>query len=189
MATFKDRIKELRRVPASQLMANPNNWRTHPLSQRSALIGTLDEIGIADAVIARETGEGLELIDGHLRQDVIGDSLVPVLIVDLDEEEANKLLLTLDPLAAMASRDDETLLALLDSVTVRNPDMQAILDELRAQADDWAPDMDLLNRVTPSDAAMDGFIRIGFPETLRDEVTDAVTNFVESQGWDGIYIR
>ena len=31
---FQDRIKELRRVPASQLRANPSNWRKHPPSQQ-----------------------------------------------------------------------------------------------------------------------------------------------------------
>ena len=185
---FKDRIVELRRVPASELHANPNNWRTHPPTQRTALIGTLDEIGIADAVIARDTPDGLQLIDGHLRQDVIGDSLVPVLVVDLNEEEANKLLLTLDPLAGMATRDDDTLLALLDQVTVTNQDMQAILDELRAQADDWSSDDDLMGRITPNDAAMEGHLRISFPEEMRDEVTDTITNYVKAQGWDGVSV-
>lgn len=30
---IKDRIKELRRIPASELLPNPKNWRTHPNSQ------------------------------------------------------------------------------------------------------------------------------------------------------------
>ena len=54
MAT-KDRIKELRRVPASELIPNLKNWRTHPQAQRDALRGVLAEIGFVDALIARET--------------------------------------------------------------------------------------------------------------------------------------
>ena len=60
---IKDRVKELRRVPASELRANPKNWRRHPPAQQAALRGVLEDIGFADAVIARETPDGLELID------------------------------------------------------------------------------------------------------------------------------
>ena len=85
---MKDRIKELRRVPASELRANPKNWRRHPPAQEAALRGVLDEIGFADALIARETDDGLELIDGHLRRDVMGDQEVPVLILDVTDRKS-----------------------------------------------------------------------------------------------------
>ena len=39
------------------------------------------------------------LIDGHLRAETAPDMMVPVLVLDVTEEEADKLLLTLDPLA------------------------------------------------------------------------------------------
>ena len=64
---IRDRIKELRRVRASELLPNPKNWRTHPVAQQDALRGVLAEVGYADALIARETPEGLMLVDGHLR--------------------------------------------------------------------------------------------------------------------------
>ena len=63
---IRDRIVDFRRVPASSLIPNPSNWRTHPEEQRAALAGVLESVGIVDAVIARETPNGLELIDGHL---------------------------------------------------------------------------------------------------------------------------
>jgi len=126
---MKDRIKELRRVPASELRANPKNWRRHPPAQEAALRGVLDEIGFADALIARETDDGLELIDGHLRQEVMGDQPVPVLVLDVTEDEADKLLLTLDPLAMMAHADTDQLLGLLRD----NPfESQAVADMLEA---------------------------------------------------------
>lgn len=126
---MKDRIKEFRRVPASELLPNPRNWRLHPQAQESALRGVLDEIGVADAVIVRETEDGLELIDGHLRRDVLGDQPVPVLVLDVTEEEAEKLLLTLDPLAMMAHADTDQLLGLLRD----NPfESQAVADMLEA---------------------------------------------------------
>ena len=128
--TMKDRVKELRRVPASELRANPKNWRRHPPAQEAALRGILDEIGFADALIARETEDGLELIDGHLRRDVMGDQEVPVLILDVTEEEADKLLLTLDPLAAMAHADMDNLLALASLTQFESPAVFEMLEAL-----------------------------------------------------------
>src|SRR5436309_2432480 len=93
---FRDRIVELRRVPASELLPNPKNWRRHPERQRAVLRALLAEVGFADALIARERDDGsLVLIDGHLRQSLRRRGEVPVLVVDLDEEEADKLLAAL----------------------------------------------------------------------------------------------
>ena len=120
MVRIRDRIIDLRRVPASELIPNPLNWRRHPQSQQNALRGVLDEIGFSDAVIARETPDGLELIDGHLRADVMGDVPIPVLVVDLNDAESLQLLLTLDPLAMMAEKDDNTVAMLLDKVSFQD---------------------------------------------------------------------
>ena len=111
---FRDRIKELRRVPASELLPNPKNWRTHPDAQSAALSAMLDEIGWAAACLARETPDGLVLIDGHLRTDVAGDDTVPVLIIDVTAPEADLILATLDPLSAMAGVDDDKATELFD---------------------------------------------------------------------------
>src|SRR5215469_11330647 len=100
---IRDRIKELRRVKAKDLLPNPKNWRRHPKAQAEALRGLLTEVGYADALLARELPEGkLMLIDGHLRAETTPDMMVPVLVLDVNEEEADKLLLTLDPLAGLA---------------------------------------------------------------------------------------
>ncbi len=61
------------------------------------------------------------------------DEEVPVLILDLDEAEADKLLLSLDPLAAMATADNQRLNDLLDTVRSDDPGVLALLDEIRAQ--------------------------------------------------------
>ena len=76
----------------------------------------LERIGYVDAVIARETPDGLMLIDGHLRADLSPDVEIPVLVVDLDEAEAGEVLATLDPLAAMAETDTKALQSLVDGL-------------------------------------------------------------------------
>jgi len=117
-------------VPASELIPNPLNWRRHPQSQQNALRGVLDEIGFSDAVIARETPDGLELIDGHLSADVMGDVPIPVLVVDLNDAESLQLLLTLDPLAMMAEKDDNTVAMLLDKVSFQDDAVIQMLADL-----------------------------------------------------------
>ena len=124
-----DRIKDLRRVRAGDLQPDPRNWRRHPKAQRDALAATLDRIGYVDAVIAREVSGRLVLVDGHLRADLDPEAIVPVLVVDLDEQEAGEVLVTLDPLTAMAEPDTDALQALIDSVTAQSD--EALLEVLR----------------------------------------------------------
>jgi len=131
---IKDRIKEFRRIPASQLKPNPKNWRTHPDRQKDVLKGVLAEIGYADALLARELPDGsLELIDGHLRVETTPDQEVPVLVLDLNDEESDKLLAVLDPLASLAGKDEQLLASLVESVETNNAAMQSLLDELVAR--------------------------------------------------------
>ena len=64
---IRDRIRELRRVRARDLVPHPKNWRKHPRAQAAALHGLLTEIGYADALLVRELPDGaLMIIDGHL---------------------------------------------------------------------------------------------------------------------------
>jgi hypothetical protein len=130
MTTIRDRVVALRRVRASELIPNPKNWRRHPAEQRDAMSGVLREIGYAGALLARETPEGLMLIDGHLRAETTPDQEVPVLVLDVDEREADVLLATVDPLAAMAERDDAALRALLAGVQADDAAVRAPLDGL-----------------------------------------------------------
>ena len=132
---IRDRIRELRRVPASDLRPNPKNWRTHPQAQADALRGVLAEVGIADAVLARELEDGtLMLLDGHLRVETMGDQILPVLVLDVDEAEGDKILATLDPLAAMAESDAAKLDAILRDVDTGSPELQQMLADLADDA-------------------------------------------------------
>jgi len=135
---LRDRIKELRRVPVNQLLPNPKNWRMHPAAQQDAMRGILAEVGIADAVLARETSAGLMLIDGHLRADVSPEATWPVLVLDVTEAEADMLLAAHDPLAAMAETDDDKLDALLASVDVESAALQQMFNELQNIAQEEA---------------------------------------------------
>ena len=128
---IRDRIKELRRVKAGDLVPHAENWRVHPRSQVAALRGVLDHVGYASALIVRELPDGtLQLIDGHLRAELTPEAIVPVLIVDLDEEEAKYVLLTHDPLGAIAGSDVDRLKALLQSVHSNDDAVNALLEQV-----------------------------------------------------------
>lgn len=130
---IRDRIVELRRVSPKELRPNPKNWRTHPKSQRDVLKGLLAEVGIADAVLAYDPGDGggLMIIDGHLRAEELASmEEVPVLILDVNEQEADKLLATLDPVGALAGKDDEKLIELLKGVETDSEAVLSMLNEL-----------------------------------------------------------
>lgn len=134
-AVIRDRVRELRRVKASSLHPHPLNWRTHGKAQRAAIAGVLEEIGYADALLARELPDGsLQLIDGHLRAESTPDLEVPVLVLDVDEREAAKLLATLDPLAGMAGADAEQLEALLKDVGTDSEALRRLLDATAREA-------------------------------------------------------
>ena len=70
------------------------------------------------------------LVDGHLRAETTPDADVPVLVLDIDEAEADLMLATLDPLAAMAGRDEERLSELLSTVSSDNDTVNALLQTL-----------------------------------------------------------
>ena len=131
--SYKNRIKELKYVKASELKQNPKNWRRHPETQSKALKGVLDEVGYADAVIARETPDGLMLIDGHLRKEVSPDQELPVLVVDLTENEADIMLATFDPLSALATTDSEKLESLMQDLKCGNSAVQEMISDLAEQ--------------------------------------------------------
>lgn len=132
----RDRVKELRRVPAGELRPSPHNWRTHPREQLDALRGVLAEVGYAGAALAYELADGsLELIDGHARAETCGDAAIPVLVLDVTPDEAKKLLATFDPLGAMATADTARLDALLREVQTGNEAVAKMLTDLAIDND------------------------------------------------------
>jgi hypothetical protein len=131
--SFRDRIKELRRVKASELIPNPHNWHEHPIEERQDMIGVLHEIGYADAMLARELPDGrLMLLDGHMRTDIAEDDIVPVLIVDLTEQEAKQLIAVHDMIGKKARTKDDVLGDLLSELEAEDADMRRMLDEIRS---------------------------------------------------------
>jgi hypothetical protein len=106
MNTIRNRIKAHRRIRAGDLVPHEFNFRLHPEQQKNALLALYQEIGFARSLLAYELPDGrLKLIDGHLRRDLDPDMEVDVEVLDVSDAEARTLLLSIDPLAALAETD------------------------------------------------------------------------------------
>jgi hypothetical protein len=115
--TIRNRIKDHRRVRAGDLVPHEQNWRSHPDFQRDALKALYAEVGFARSLLAYELPDGrLKLIDGHLRREIDPDMLVDVEVLDVDDLEARKLLLSMDSVASLAEADQEVV-AQLQKIT------------------------------------------------------------------------
>jgi hypothetical protein len=108
-------------VDPADLLANPLNARRHPGSQRDALRAALDIGWVMPVVVNRITEH---LLDGHARVEEAlskGAAAVPVIYVDLSEDEERALLLVLDPISGMATYDGEVLDKLAAGLTLDGP--------------------------------------------------------------------
>lgn len=183
---IRDRIKDFRRVRASDLSPNPRNWRTHPQTQQDALRGILAEVGYADALLARELPDGtLELVDGHLRAETTPDQEVPVLVLDIDEDEAKLLLAVIDPLAAMAETNGGALQNLLSEIDASSAGLSGLLEDLGGSADGAAEPKELKQLDTQKPPRM-AWVLIGLPTVRFGEISATIE---ELAAVDGIFLE
>ena len=104
----RNRIKAHRRVRAGDLVPHEFNFRLHPELQKDALRALYAEVGFARSLLAYELPDGrLKLIDGHLRRDLDPDMEVDVEVLDVTDDEARTLLLSIDPLAELAEQQEQ----------------------------------------------------------------------------------
>jgi len=148
-------------MDSSELVDNAGNFRQHPRAQQDAFEGMLGEIGRAGALVAyhSERNDGaLTLIDGHLRRGMGGSWTV--LITDLVDNEADKLLQAYDPISHMAVTDRDMLRELRDRAEFADRNVQSLIDTM------IVPDnlIGALPEVTP-------FQPNTMPETSQTEVS------------------
>ncbi len=166
---IRNRVLELRLVKAQEIEGAPWNWRTHPDKQQAGVVASLEELGIIDPLKCWVPAPGrLMLFDGHLRRDILErtgpDTLVPVVVTDLSEEEARKANLVFDPLTEQAEADREKLAEALAAVEFRHEELAELAREMAAAA---------------------GLAEEPEPEPAADETGDLVEYFhvlVECQG-------
>ena len=124
--TIRNRIKRHVRVRAGDLVPHELNPRIHRDDQRAALAAIYEEVGFARSLLAYELPDGrLKLIDGHLRAGMHPDMEVDVEVLDVTDDEARALLLSIDPLAALAETQEQLHDRLLELTPTDSEDLRA----------------------------------------------------------------
>src|SRR6516164_3321558 len=133
---IRNRIKGHRRVRAGDLVPHELNYRFHPSRQRAALDAIYQEVGFARSLLAYELPDGrLKLIDGHLRRDLDPDMEVDVEVLDVNDDEARALLLTIDPLADLALVQDQIPRRLMDFTPTPSADLHSLWQDAQLTID------------------------------------------------------
>jgi hypothetical protein len=118
-----------------QILANPQNWRIHSKNQQIAMAGVLDDIGfIAPVIVNRSTGH---LVDGHLRVSLAlrhDIKTIPVVYVEISEQEEKEALATFDPITNMAASDMAMLEGLIKDLDHVNDASRLLLGEIVHEA-------------------------------------------------------
>lgn len=96
----------------------------------------LKDLGTADAIIARRLEDGTyQILDGHLRTGIADENeLLPALLVDLNDDEAERFLLTHDPIAELAGTSSEALEALTTEIDLGD-DLKSLTQYLQKLID------------------------------------------------------
>ena len=132
---WRERVQKFERIRVGDILANDRNAKNHPKKQNDAVSQSLDTIGKAGTLMAyysARNGGNLTLWDGHARQGLNQNEIWWVAITDLTDAEADQMLLTYDPIAAMAEWDKELLSQLLDANDTLGGDLAALADNIAA---------------------------------------------------------
>lgn len=132
---WRERVQKFERIRVGDILANDRNAKNHPKKQNDAVSQSLDAIGKAGTLMAyysARNGGNLTLWDGHARQGLNQNEIWWVAITDLTDAEADQMLLTYDPIAAMAEWDKELLSQLLDANDTLGGDLAALADNIAA---------------------------------------------------------
>jgi hypothetical protein len=141
---WSNRIVSYGEEDPEQLLANPLNWRVHPKAQQVSLTGVLDDIGfISPVIVNRTTGH---MVDGHLRVSLAlrnNVPSIPVIYVELSEQEEKEALVTLDPIANMAAADMRNLESLIGDMGQVNDAVRLLVGEILHESNKKAVKQDL----------------------------------------------
>jgi len=132
---WRSRIVAHTEMDPAEIKPNPWNWREHPAYQLLSLSGMLEELGWIQSVVVNQTTG--HLIDGHARVDLAykhGEPNIPVIMVELSEEEEKKAIALFDPISALAKANAERFADLLATLQTRNEGLSQFIQDLAARA-------------------------------------------------------
>jgi hypothetical protein len=122
------------------------------------------------------------LVDGHLRAETTPEQEVPVLILDINEAEADKLLLSLDPLAALAETNAQALDALLREVDTGSEGLQEMYADLAEAAKLYDVDEATPPALADGDRAPFRQMTFTIHDTQHDTIEEAIAKAKQDGG-------
>jgi Zn finger protein HypA/HybF involved in hydrogenase expression len=145
MQSLRNRVKEVRRLKASEVSANPKNFRLHNDHQRQQFRSILGEVGFSGVSLAyysARNGGRLTLLDGHMRnEEVAPDFESDFAILDVNDEEADKILLSFDWIGSLATIDEEKIRQLTAEITTQTEAAKATVAAIvQRYAEEVAPE-------------------------------------------------
>jgi DNA modification methylase len=180
---WRSRIIGRANVSPSNLTANPKNWRKHPKAQTEALAAVLSEVGwVQDVIVNKLTGH---ILDGHARIELAlerAEPSVPVVYVDLSDEEEALILATFDPLSGMALTDKAKLDALFAELSNQTR-LIGVLGHFRSMPHDGLTDPDAIPTDVPTRTKHGDLWLLGEHRLLCGDSTNAedVTRLMNGQ--------
>jgi hypothetical protein len=135
------RVKKMLWVKTRDMLDNDGNWRLHPQAQKDALKGLLKDVGVAGVMMgyySDRKGGKLTLIDGHGRKEIDEEENLdlewPVVELDVNDEEADKILATHDFTTGMAEVDGLALETLIQRVKTDDLEVRELLRKMEMEA-------------------------------------------------------
>jgi hypothetical protein len=182
---YENRIVGTGTEHPEQLLANPNNWRIHPKAQQDALESSLTDVGwVQHIIVNQRTGH---VVDGHMRASVAisrNEQEVPVVYVDLTDEEERQILATYDPIAAMAVTDTKAINELINDMHLT----EELVNAIHQSMPEWNPDWDDTEQKSQALTSTDYFsLTLEVPFEQFDSVKKEVENFISQ--WSEVRIK
>jgi hypothetical protein len=137
------RPQEFREIDAAAIEPHPLNPRQHGEGQTSALTAAMEELGFYGACIVRplpparrqQKTRRYQLIDGHLRKELLDGATVPCLVVEMSDEEAAKAVASHDQITGLATIDPAILRSLTEGLEWSSAELSGLVDSVLADAE------------------------------------------------------
>lgn len=156
---WRNRIVGHEEVAPDQLLAHPENFRRHSKAQQEAMAAVFEDVGwVQNIIVNKRSGR---VIDGHMRVEMAmreGIPVVPVVYVDLTDEEERKALATIDPMGALATMDKDQTRDLLVGLDMDDDRLDTLMGQLAKASGGagWSKEDDALEGMGDEEGDEDG---------------------------------
>jgi len=124
------KVKEMKIVDIDEIKPHDKNWKSHPVKQKRMIRESMREVGFITPLIVNK--RTMRILDGHLRYEyarILGLKEVPVVFIDVDEEQEKKILLFLDTVSQESSTDEERWLALSRELEISSVEISNLIKQ------------------------------------------------------------